>query len=788
VSDPIGRALGRFAPGRPAAGGGDVFNLGKPPVPYVGRQQNGAGTSVLLRRDGRDREAELAQMSSLGTLFGLISRLADAVSSDRHRWHLHQQGAGKCELCGEDGVTLVVGGGPMLDVWNRPNPHFYGQLFRETIQQHIDLTGEFYWVVVDVLGVPVELWPVKPSMLTPVTSRTEYLLGWVYTGPDGEQVPLLARQVIQGRMPDPSDPYRGMGPLGALAPDLAGARMAAEWNAQFFKNSAIPGGIIEFEEAMGDTDYEQFVTRWRELHQGVGNAHRVAIIERGKWVDRNYSQRDMEFTSLRTMSGDIIREAYGFPKFAQGIVEDVNRASAEASDDFFARWLVVPRLDRIRNVLNEILVPLFGTMGRGQSFGYVSPIKGDQETDAKVLEQRTRAFATLVTNGVDPVEAADACGLPDMGLKAVTQGEITNPEQLALLVQKVYLGVDKVITWEESRALLASAGFPLDPNAKKPEPAPAPGFGRPGQLPPADGPGDGGPVDFSAAIGWYEEQARVPVAWLEGEIVDEVPEWAQRVQDDWRNALDALERQWSAISGTWADALLDAGESALEALEPATLAVLDITAAPDLADAVQVLVNAMTDVAEKAAQRVAQEARAQGVEIHPVLPSGNTLGLEVNNNTADRHQVVAAGAFQQIAEASAALLASGLAQAIGGEMLRWFGSGRDARQIRQQVKGWLTDNPGTSGLRTRLGGLLTRAQNRARIATMTGAGSTVPVRWFASEVLDGNTCNPCKKINGNRLPTLEAMLLAYGGTGGYLLCEGRERCRGMPVARWGDED
>jgi hypothetical protein len=171
------------------------------------------------------------------------------------------------------------------------------------------------------------------------------------------------------------------------------------------------------------------------------------------------------------------------------------------------------------------------------------------------------------------------------------------------------------------------------------------------------------------------------------------------------------------------------------------------------------------------------------VKISPVLPTDVAFSA-IANSTADRYQVVAAGAFQQVAEAAVALLASGLAQAIGGEMLRWFGSGRSGGEVRDRVAAWTRENPGTAGLRTRLGGLLTRAQNRARIATLAAAPVT---SWYASEVLDGSTCDPCKKINGQRLPTLEAMLLAYGGTGGYLFCQGRERCRGYPVARWENE-
>lgn len=685
----------------------------KAPVPYVGRRGADGGGGFWLG-GGRGRGDDLAAMSQNGTLYGIISRLADAVSSVE--WHMHDLSPGnKCEECGQAGVALVADPDPMLALWNGPNPHFYGALFRETIEQHIDLTGENYMVVVSLLGIPTELWPVRPDRMTPVADPDEYLIGWIYTGPDGEKVPLLPEQVIQSRTPDPDDSYRGMGPLGALAPTLAASRLAAEWSAKFFENNALPGGIVEFEEPMDDTTYRLFVDRWREAHQGINNAHRVGIIEGGKWVERKFSQKDMQFSEGQTLSAAAIREAYGFPEFAQGIVKDLNRATAEASDDFFAAWLAVPRLRRMRDVLNHRLPKLFGTMAReGRTFAFKSPVEGDVEAAAKVLGLKATAFATLVGAGVDGPDALDAAGLPAMAWKRV------------------------------------------EPKA------PAP-------LPPAEGAAGAGVAD-TPAPGWL---SRITDGWsgraIEGVVVDERSDHAGRIQDDWTRALDALVGDWqSEISPDVDRALLAAVESALAAGDPVRLAVLDMQI--DLQPAVKMLEQATQAMALRAGTRVAEEAAAHGVEAVPVVPRDSAYAGIVNVS-AD---------LGTVAAATAALLATGYAQAVGQEALRWVGSGRTVDEIRDKVKAFMRGLSPT-GLRARLGGLLTRAQNAGRLATLAAA----PVqRWFANEQLDGATCDPCKKINGKRLPTVEAMILAYGGGGGYLFCEGRERCRGFPDAVW----
>ncbi|NIS37117.1 MAG: phage portal protein, partial [Actinobacteria bacterium] len=72
-----------------------------------------------------------------------------------------------------------------------------------------------------------------------------FLAGFLYHGPNGEQVPLSLDEVIHIRYPNPLDPYRGLGPVQSAMIDLDSARYSAEWNRNFFVNSAEPGGHLE---------------------------------------------------------------------------------------------------------------------------------------------------------------------------------------------------------------------------------------------------------------------------------------------------------------------------------------------------------------------------------------------------------------------------------------------------------------------------------------------------------------------------------------------------------------
>ena len=79
----------------------------------------------------------------------------------------------------------------------------------------------------------------------------------------------------------------------------------------------------------------------------------------GKYIQIQNSVKDMDFSQLKRLNRDVILGVYGMPLSVMGISENVNKANAYEGDYTFARWIVKPRLDRIKNKLNEQLIPKF---------------------------------------------------------------------------------------------------------------------------------------------------------------------------------------------------------------------------------------------------------------------------------------------------------------------------------------------------------------------------------------------------------------------------------------------
>ncbi len=362
----------------------------------------------------RDREQDMKALSATPTLYGVVTKLARMTSLVD--WDLCKK-TDDPDADPEPLVGKAAERAAPLAVWRRPNPHMHGQYFRQGSQQHKDLTGEFWWVIERFGGMPVELWPVRPDRMFPVPGVDRFLAGYVYRSPDGEEIPLGLDDVLSSFLPSPLDPYRGESPVGAVAADLAQTTAQSEWNAALYRNSANPGGIIKMPRRVSDQEFEELMFRWRAQHQGVANAGRIALLEEADFIPLSYTQKDMQFAEVKGLTRQAIFDAYGFPKYGLGDVDDVNRASASALDTLMANTLTIPRLEDMKSVLNGRFLPMFGPAWAGYEFTYRSPVPEDQEGERADLTTRANAFKVLIDARVEPDDAAEVCGLPPMKVR-----------------------------------------------------------------------------------------------------------------------------------------------------------------------------------------------------------------------------------------------------------------------------------------------------------------------------------------------------------------------------------
>src|SRR5262249_53509438 len=399
-----------------------VRNKNGPPVPLAGAASFLRGHSFNLGVGSGNRESYLRQYGISGSLFGIISLLAEACATPE--WALYRKAPvdGRRRYATSDKVSdqrIEVVQHAAIKLWNNPNDFHTRFEFAEGAQQHAELTGETFWVLNMDYGFPTEIWYVRPDRMEPIPDPDDYLIGWMYTGPNGESIPLRSDEVILEKRPDPLDPYRGAGPVASIMPNIQQQRYATEYQRNIFLNGADPGGVITVPNKLKDRELDELIDRWREGHRGIARAGKVGVLEGGaQWTPNQNTNKDMEYAQLRLNNRDELREAWRMHKAMMGTSDDVNRANAETAQEIFVSWQEIPRLNRRRDTLNNKLLPKFqdGTV----EFDYHDPSPDNAEAAALELFNKSQSFTELVTGGVDPHDALEICGLPDAHMAVET--------------------------------------------------------------------------------------------------------------------------------------------------------------------------------------------------------------------------------------------------------------------------------------------------------------------------------------------------------------------------------
>jgi HK97 family phage portal protein len=338
----------------------------------------------------------------------IVARLFQGVSAAKWRLYVKSR-------TGEEQDRTEVTSHAVLDLLAKPNNfQTFGEIMARG-QQHWELCGETSIVLGFSAGIkyPIDMWVLRPDRITPVPDPYEFLRGWIYKSPgDSERIPLETRELLRMVDPDPMDPYRGLGAVQALLRDLDASRYTKEWQANFFANSAQPGGMITVPTSLSDPEFDKMTARWNEQHKGVSKAHRVAILENATWTPNAFSLADLQMAELESLGRDKTLAGFGMPKSMIGVVEDVNRANAEAGEYMFAADMIKPRLINWRQLLNTQLLPLFDPQGKLE-LDFDDPVP--ENSEANIAERKTNfdVLIAAVGAGFDSAEIAEYLDLPD---------------------------------------------------------------------------------------------------------------------------------------------------------------------------------------------------------------------------------------------------------------------------------------------------------------------------------------------------------------------------------------
>jgi 2'-5' RNA ligase len=235
----------------------------------------------------------------------------------------------------------------------------------------------------------------------------------------------------------------------------------------------------------------------------------------------------------------------------------------------------------------------------------------------------------------------------------------------------------------------------------------------------------------------------------------------------WREAVDGTVEAWASVQEAMRAEVTASIQAAAEADDLDRLDGLTV----DTDDGARLLIARMIAYAREAGEQQQAEAEAQGVTV----PEWS-LDDEALTAAAIRDRL------RQIGRTAARVLGVGLVQSAVRQAMRVWGSGSPS-QVAGQVDEHLAGLSGAA-VEEQVGAAMSAAQNEGRMAVLAAAP---PATYVSSEVLDRNSCKPCRDIDGTEYDSLTAARAAYP-SGGYTGCLGGNRCRGTLVTVWPQAD
>jgi HK97 family phage portal protein len=364
---------------------------------------------------------------------------------------------------GDDEKKKEVTSGPLRDLLTKVNPFWTSLRLWWQTELSLCLWGESF-MVVERGGsrIPQELWWVKPPFMRPVPHPDNYISGFLYDGPSGEQLAFAPDEVIWLRYPNPIDQFVGLSPLAAarLAADVGSAAMQS--NKNLFKDGWQIGGFVGPKAAgnrpvtFSPEQADELQEKLEQRHAGADKAHRWGVLR----FDANVQQmgitpKDAEYLGSLNMTLKQVCNAYGVPSVLLNDLEHATLANVNVYQRQLWDMALMPELRFLESELEEQLLPMFGMSPGRQTARKVSfdtsKVSALQEAESAVWDRERQQVevGSLTINewrkkyGMPPVAWGDVWWCPvnkapvdsaEINVPDVAESAPSMPDELELLV------------------------------------------------------------------------------------------------------------------------------------------------------------------------------------------------------------------------------------------------------------------------------------------------------------------------------------------------------------------
>ena len=307
-------------------------------------------------------------------VFACISKISEKVGSIE---------INLSQIVNSKGDMKQISSHPALDLIYRPNKIQTKAEFLATLIINKKTAGDsFVYKVRNNSGDVVELWNLRPDMMTIITDPLKVVAGYRFTKADGTSVEFAPEEIIHFKdNPDPLNIHSGVSALMPASIRIQTEEFSTRYQRDFFLNSARPDAVLKTAKNITPKQKKELRKNWNSRH-GFGNSSKIGLLTGGmEYQLISLNQKDMDYVEGTKMTRDDILIAFRMTKSVLGITEDVNRANAEAGMYVFLSETIVPETRAIIEKLNEEM--LYPDFGENLYYSFTDPTPADRVLQLK---------------------------------------------------------------------------------------------------------------------------------------------------------------------------------------------------------------------------------------------------------------------------------------------------------------------------------------------------------------------------------------------------------------------
>ena len=247
---------------------------------------------------------------------------------------------------------------------DEPNPEMTSFVFRETMMNHLLLTGNAYAQIIrNARGEVVALYPLMPDRMM-VDRDSQGRLYYRYrrsiddapeVGKNKQSDVILAPSDVLHILGLGFDGLVGYSPI-TMAKNAVGLAIAAEeYGAKFFANGAAPSGVLEHPGTIKDPD--RIRQSWQSTFGGSANSNKIAVLEEGlKYTPIAISPEQAQFLETRKFQINEIARIFRVPPHMLADLEKSSFSNIEQQSLEFVKYTLDPWVIRWEQAMNKSLL------------------------------------------------------------------------------------------------------------------------------------------------------------------------------------------------------------------------------------------------------------------------------------------------------------------------------------------------------------------------------------------------------------------------------------------------